>query len=463
MSVFDREVYKGRREKLKASMGSGQILLLGNVESSVNFKDNWYPFRQDSTLLYYTGIDIPGIHLIIDVDLGTETIYGDELTIDDVVWTGPLPSLSEIANKAGIETVKATAHLSKDVKPSQCSYLPPYRPEQTLLLADLLGKNIQDVTLNADKKLIKAIIAQRNIKEAREIAEMDEAVKFTYDMHLAVMKHARAGQYESDLVGIASSIAYKHQVGFAYPAILTKRGEVLHNHDHHGLLENGDMVLYDGGCESRSHYAGDITRTFPIGGKWQPLQKDLYDVVYDSYKQSVEAMRLGIAFKDVHLLACKVLCKGLKDLGFMKGDVDDAVANGAHTMFFQCGLGHMIGLDVHDMENLGEPLVGYSDKIVKSTEFGLKSLRLGRELKEGYAVTIEPGIYIIPSLIELRKSQGLYKDFINYDLLEKHASFGGIRLEDDFVITADGYKMIGDDIDIPRTSDEISAYMQQFS
>ena len=411
---------------------------------------------------YYAGINKPNIHLLIDIDSNTEVLYADNLTIDDIVWTGPLPTNQDLASQVGINMCKPLSALSKDIR-VDALYLPPYRPEHIILLSELLSIHRSDVANAYSLPFVMAVINQRNIKEDREIKEMSLAVNHSYDMHNAVMKAAKSGMYESDLVGIASAVAHHHQVPFSYPAILTKRGEVLHNHDHSGFLDNGDIVLYDGGCESRSGYAGDITRTFPIGGKWQALQKDLYDVVHKSYTDSVRALEPGTFFKDIHLLACRALVEGLSDVGFMKGDPDDAVANGAHTMFFQCGLGHMIGLDVHDMENLGEHLVGYSDEIEKSKEFGLKSLRLGRRLKTGYTVTVEPGIYIIPALIELRKSEGLYKDFINYDFLEKHASFGGIRIEDNFLITDDGSSLLGAENIAPRTSKEVEDFMAEFS
>ena len=460
--VFDASVYIERRKNLKSSLCSGQLLLIGNQESSINFKDNWYHFRQDSTFLYYIGINKPNIHVLIDIDKDTTVLYGDELTIDDIVWTGPLPTNQDLADQVGITKCKPLKALFEDIN-KDALYLPPYRPEHNILLSALLDTDINKAAQSFSHSLVQAVINQRNIKEDREIQEMSLAVNHSYDMHNAVMKAAKSGMYESDLVGIASAVAHHHQVPFSYPAILTKRGEVLHNHDHSGLLNDGDMVLYDGGCESRSGYAGDITRTFPIGGKWQPLQKDLYDIVHDAYNQSVKALRPGTLFKDIHLLACKALVSGLKEIGFMKGDSDDAVANGAHTMFFQCGLGHLIGLDVHDMENLGEEYVGYSQEIEKSKEFGLKSLRLGRRLQTGYTVTVEPGIYIIPALIELRKSQGMYSDFINYNFLERHASFGGIRLEDNFLITNDGSTLLGEENIAPRSSEEVESFMNQFS
>ena len=459
MRVFESTVYIQRREILKKRLGRGKVLLYGNQEVGVNFKDNWYPFRQDSTLLYYTGIDIPDVHLMIDIDQNEEVLFGNSLTIDDIVWTGPLPSLQEIAHAAGISKVSPLKKLT-DVVDDTTMYLPPYRSDHTLLLSGILDIPTNEVSAKASLPLIHAVIQQRNYKDRLEIEEMNQAVAFSYDMHKAVMKASKEGIYEYDLVGVASEIAYQNHVHFAYPAILTKRGEVLHNHDHSHLISSNDIILYDGGCESHKYYAGDITRTFPVNGEWTSLQKDLYDVVYDSFSQCERSLRPGVLFKDVHLLGSKVIFEGMKSLGFAKGDVDDAVANGAHTLFFQCGLGHMIGLDVHDMENLGEHHVGYGEELKKSKEFGLKSLRLARTLEPGFALTVEPGIYIIPELIEMRKQESIFHEFINFDRLEKIADFGGIRLEDNYVITADGYTRLGDHVEMPRTSEEIEAFMK---
>ena len=459
MNRFPPDVYTARRKVLKERIGSGQVLLVGNQESGINFKDNWYPFRQDSTLLYYTGIDVPDVHVLLDIDADQEILFGNELTIDDIVWTGPMPSLQDMARSAGINQVLPLDQLDRYVH-SETMYLPPYRAEHSILLSDLTGISIDQIEKKSSMILIHAVINQRNYKDDGEVAEMEQAVKYSYDMHKAVMRACRVGLTESDLVGVAAEVANQHQVAFAYPAILTKRGEVLHNHDHSGQLQSGDIVLYDGGCESQKYYAGDITRTFPVDGKWTSLQREMYEVVYKAYAKSTAALQPGVTFKSVHLLACRTLASGLKDLGFMKGDADEAVAQGAHTMFFQCGLGHMIGLDVHDMENLGETHVGYGNGMHKSTEFGLKSLRLGRTLEEGFALTVEPGIYIIPTLIELRKSEGKFLDFINYDLLEKHKDFGGIRLEDNFLITDSGAKLLAEESIAPRTAIEIEAFMR---
>ena len=450
--------YPSRRKRLAEKVGTGKILLIGNTHSSVNYKDNWYPFRQDSTLLYYTGIDIPDVHFLMDLDEGKEILFGNELTVEDIIWTGSLPTLQELADQAGIQSVLPLNQL-KSIAASSILFLPPYRPEHTIMLSDMLQVPIDEVASGSSPELTMAVIEQRNFKEAAEIDEMDEAVKYSYEMHKAVMEACKAGLTEHELVGVASEICYKFNVHFSYLPILTKYGEVLHNHNYAHLLENEDMVLFDGGCESPGHYAGDITRTFPVSGNWTKLQRDIYDIVFAAYKQSADLLRPGIRFLDIHLNAGKILFEGMKSLGFAKGNSDDAVREGAHTMFMQCGLGHMIGLDVHDMENLGEELVGYTNDLKKSKEFGLKSLRLARTLQEGFALTVEPGIYIIPTLIDLRKSQGMFSEFINYEKLEGIKDFGGIRIEDNFYITKEGSRMIGGDIEIPRTSEEVEDFM----
>ena len=454
MNTFNRETYIERRKVLRSKLGKGRVLLLGNDESSMNYKDNWYHFRQDSTFLYYFGLDQPGLAAIIDVDTGEEIIFGDELTIDDIIWTGRLPKLSDLAESIGVSKTLPASKLIK-YSSGDLLYLPPYRPAHSVKIGSLIGMKPRKVNKRFSMRLIRAITDQRLIKSEEEIEQMDQAVTISDRMHLEVMKQTKPGLKEHELVAVASKVAFDHNVHFAYPPILTKYGEVLHNHYHGNTLNDGDMVLFDGGTESEMHYAGDITRTFPVNGRFDSRQKDLYDIVYHSFMASVEAMKPGVRFLDVHLLAGQKIVEGLKDLGIMKGDPAEAVSQGAHTMFLPCGLGHLIGLDVHDMENFGEENIGYTSELKKSTEFGLKSLRLGRELQAGFALTVEPGIYIVPELIDLRKSQGKYFDFINYDELNKFRNFGGIRLEDNFVITETGYRLLG--IKMPRTAEEIEA------
>lgn len=456
--MFQQQTYISRRDDLRRLIGSGKILLLSNDHSPKNYKDNYYHFRQDSTFLYYTGINQPNMHLVIDADQGIDTLYGDDPSIDDIIWEGPQPSIKEIAQLAGIsQTKKLQALYDEDLIASH--YLPPYRGQQTLMLSSLTGISTQEIEDRASKKLISSVIRQRSRKSEEELIQMDDAVDRTYKMHINAMRHTKAGIIESVLVGKGADVAHSFNTELAYPAILTTRGEVLHNHHHHRELRSSDLILCDMGCESDLHYAGDITRTWPVSGKWTEQQKDIYTIVHDAYQSAVDMLRPGVAFKDVHHKACTTIATGLFSLGIMKGDPHEAVQQGAHTIFFPHGLGHMIGLDVHDMENLGENLVGYSDEIQRSQEFGFRSLRLGKKLEEGYALTIEPGIYFINELIELRKSQGAHIDFINYGVLENYKDFGGIRLEDNYAITASGYRKLGNtSLDLaPEKIEEIMA------
>lgn len=452
--AFNKETYIKRRQVLIERMSSGRIFILGNNESSVNFKDNHYHFRQDSTFLYYFGIDLPGLVGVIDANNGDVILYGDELSIDDIVWTGPLPSLQSLAELSGVSLVKPFSQVINSVS-ADLHFLPPYRADQTLMLSKLIGKKPHKIEKRASNRLIRAVVAQREIKSEEEIVEINKAVSITNEMHLAVMKFAKAGMKEHHLVSEAAKVAYDHNVHFSFTPIMTTQGQVLHNHSYHNTLEAGDMLLFDGGCESLSHYAGDITRTFPVSAQFDERQTALYNIVHHAQSRSVALCQVGTPFYEAHIETCRTIVEGFKEIGVMKGDVEEAIADGAHTMFFQCGLGHMMGLDVHDMENLGEPKVGYDSKIEKRTDFGFKSLRLGKELQEGFVITVEPGIYMIPELIDLRKSQKAHEAFINYPELEKWRNFGGIRLEDDFVIRSTGPELLG--IEMPRSIEEIES------
>jgi Xaa-Pro aminopeptidase len=446
---FDSSIYQERRNQLKKNLKSGKYLFLGNKESGINFRDNWYPFRQDSTFLYYFGVNLPGLCAIVDVDNDEEIIFGDELTIDDIVWTGPLPALHELAGKAGINTVFPVNKLNNYIN-SETHHLPPYRPEHVIAISQYKGIDAGSVSGTASISFIKAVVAQRSIKSSEEVEQLHIAASHTSEMHHRVMKSAEAGRYEYDLVAQAYKYAWSCHLPMSFTPISTINGHILHNHDYSHQLKSGDMVLFDGGMEAPSGYAGDMTRTFPVDGTFSSIQAEMYDIVHRSFKAAEAAVKPGVKFKDIHLLAARVLVEGLSELGIMKGDPAEAVADGAHTMFFQCGLGHMMGLDVHDMENLGEQYVGYTDTFIKSKEFGLKSLRLGKELHPGYVVTVEPGIYIIPELIDLRRSEGKYLNFINYDELNKYRNFGGIRIENDYLVTESGYELLGDPIPTSR-------------
>ncbi|WP_215224592.1 aminopeptidase P family protein [Echinicola shivajiensis] len=455
--MFNREIYKERRAQLKAKMGSGQLLFLGNDEASINFKHNWYPFRQDSTFLYYFGLSLPGLVAVIDCDEDKDYIFGNDYEIDDIVWTGPQPTIAELAEKAGVSNTGSLSKLANTVK-GDCQVLPPYRGEHVLKLREIFGRSVEEVEAMASVPFIQAVAGQRNIKSEEELVELEKAVTTTSELHLAVMKAARPGMKEYELVAIANKVVRDKNAALSFPPISTINGQTLHNHYYGNTINEGDLLLFDSGAESPEFYAGDMTRTFPVSAKFDTRQRELYEIVYKSHRTAVEALRPGVKFKDIHLLAAEALVEGLKGVGLMKGDAKEAVAAGAHTMFFQCGLGHMMGLDVHDMENLGEQYVGYTPELKKSTEFGLKSLRLGKELEAGNVITIEPGIYIIPEIIDMYKSSGKIDDYINYDLLDTYRDFGGIRVEEDFVITSDGADLLGtplpiapDDVERVRT------------
>ncbi|MBD8490122.1 aminopeptidase P family protein [Echinicola sp. CAU 1574] len=440
--MFNKEIYQQRRAELKARMGSGQLLFLGNDEASINFKHNWYPYRQDSTFLYYFGISLPGLVAVIDCDEDKDYIFGNDYEIDDIVWTGPQPTIAELAEKVGVSHTAPLSKLDALVK-GHCQILPPYRGEHVLQLSEIFNKPVKEVENLVSVPFIKAVATQRNIKSAEELVELNKAVTTTSEIHLAVMKAARPGMKEHELVAIATKVARDNNVSLSFPPIATINGQTLHNHYYGNTINNGDIMLFDCGAESPEFYAGDMTRTFPVSAAFDNRQRELYEIVYKAHRTAVEALKPGKRFMDVHLLAAETLVEGLKGVGLMKGDTQEAVANGAHTMFFQCGLGHMMGMDVHDMENLGEQYVGYTDQLKKSTEFGLKSLRLGKELEPGNVITVEPGIYIIPELIDMYKESGKLDAFINYDKLETYRDFGGIRIEEDFVITESGSDLLG--------------------
>ncbi len=450
---FSCNTYIERRNILKAKLPNSIILLLGNDESSSNFKDNWYPFRQDSTLVYYCGVSLNNLALLIDTNTGEEILFGEELSMDDIIWTGPQPSLMELALLAGINKVKSFSEIKKYLS-QNVAYLPPYRPEHFLKLHLWLGISINEIEATVSVPLIKAIALQRNKKSEEELVELDKASTITSRMHKAVITGAKEGMYEYEIAAIGQRYLWDNYVNNSFLPIATVNGNVLHNHYYGNKLTAGKMLLFDSGGELQNGYCGDMTRTIPVEKTFTNKQREIYEVVHSAYTKAVAMLRPGILFKDVHLAACKEIVIGLQKIGLMKGNADEAVVAGAHTMFFQCGLGHLIGLDVHDMENLGEQYVGYTDEIIKSKEFGLKSLRLGRALEQNYTITVEPGIYIIPELIDRWKATGICKDFINYEMLETYRNFGGIRVEDCFAITANGSKLLGEALEITCNSIE---------
>lgn len=403
--MFSKETYINRRQVLKKAIASGIILFPGNEEVGMNYRDNIYHFRQDSSFLYYSGIDNPNLFLLIDVDANIEIVFGNDLTIEQTVWTGPQESLSISAERSGITNVQPFSFVEAILKTAiqqkrAIHFLPPYRSAITLKLSHWLGIPTNVLAEKASIKLSKAIITQRSYKTNEELVEIEKAVDITSAMHLKAIQSARPGMAEYEIAGQVECTAVCLGGQLAFPTILTVNGQYLHNHAGSNILKEGQLVLCDSGAETSMHYAGDMTRTFPVSRTFTARQKEIYNIVLQAEEAAIATLKPGTLFRDSHLTACKEILIGLKELGLVKGDLDEAVAKGAHTLFFQCGLGHMMGLDVHDMENIGEEYVGYTDTLKKSTEFGLKSLRLGKELEEGFVLTVEPGIYFIPELID---------------------------------------------------------------
>ena len=460
--TFEKSVYTHRRSVLKKAVGSGLILLMGNDESPMNYRDNTFSFRQDSTFLYYFGLDVAGLAAVIDTESGEDIIFGTELTIDDIVWTGLLPSINEMAQQVGVEKRQPYPTLEVMIRKAlslnrAIHFIPPYRADNAIKLSAWLNVPVQRLSAQASVSLTKAIINQRSYKEAREIIEIDKAVLITTKMHLAAMQYARPGMKEYEVASKVQEVAYTEGGSLAFPIILTVNGETLHNHYHGNIIREGQMVLCDAGAENDMHYAGDMTCTFPVGKKFTTKQKEIYEIVLHTHQTAVSLLKPGMLYRDIYIKACETLVEGLKSVNLMRGNATEAVAAGAHAMFFQCGLGHMMGLDVHDMENLGEEYVGYTDTLKKSTQFGMKSLRLGRALELGFVLTVEPGIYIIPTLIDQWKAEGKFRDFINYDVLETYRDFSGIRIEEDFVITTEGYLLLGKAL--PKTISEVEVIL----
>lgn len=459
--MFSKDTYVSRRKTLLHNVGKGLLFFPGNGESGMNYKDNWYPFRQDSTFLYYTGINhIPDLFFVIDIENDEEILFGNDPTPEEIVWTGAKEPLADLAEKAGIKKVKPRKELaeflgSRKKKGQPIHYLPPYRPQLTILISELLEIPVQKVEENKSEGLIKAVVQQRAIKTEEEIEEIEKAVNITSKMHLHAIKNAVPGRSEKEIAGELQAIAIAGGGNISFPIILTKNGQYLHNHATEAIIEEGDIILCDCGAETAMNYAGDMTRTFPAGKSFSPLQKEVYNIVLNAHNTALEALKPGVLFRDIHLLASTKLAEGLKTIGLMKGDPEEAVAAGAHTLFFQCGLGHYMGMDVHDMENLGEQYVGYTDELAKSKAFGLKSLRLGKALEAGNVLTVEPGLYFNPFLIDSWEQQNKYAEFINYREVKKFREFGGIRVEEDLLITNSGSRILGKPL--AKAAEEIEA------
>ncbi|MBP1645287.1 MAG: Xaa-Pro aminopeptidase [Bacteroidetes bacterium] len=461
--MFSKSTYVNRRKQLAKDIKDGLILILGNSDSPFNYLANTYTFRQDSSFRYFFEYNLQDLAGVIDANSGEDYLFGDDVEIDDIIWTGPVASVKDRADKIGVKNSGSRKDLSNLLEQAilqerKIHFLPPYRAENRNLLSSLLHIKKDHVEKFASLELRKAIVKQRSIKSLEEIAEIEKAIETAYKMHTTMMRMAKnLNTYEYEIAGIMEGIALSGGGPVSFPIILTTHGEILHGHDHSLKLKKGRMLVSDAGCETPSGYCSDITRTVPCGGKFDERQKAVYEAVLNANLIAQKSIKPGIEYKKVHLKAVKELGEGLKAIGLMKGDIEEAVKEGAMGLFMPHGLGHMMGMDVHDMENFDETIVGYDEKTSRSNQFGLRSLRFGRKLEPGHVITNEPGCYFIPALIDKFKAEKKFLSFVNYKELESYKDFGGIRIEDDILVTEKSSRVLG--TPIPKTVKEIEEIM----
>ena len=463
--MFTADIYSARRAELRRRIGKGIILLPGNVESPFNYPNNTFHFRQDSTFMYFFGHSVPALAGVIDVESGEETLYGDDFTVEDIIWMGPQPTIRDFADEVGVAQSKPMAKLQEDVRRAislgrEVHYLPPYRGETILMMSDMLG--IHPSMLHARKSwdLLFAVAEMRERKGEEEIAALEEAFEIGYQMHTAAMRNTRAGRTEHEVAGIVDGMALRYGTGVSFTTILSQHGEVLHNHDHSGTMQDGRLVLCDAGGEHLNGYVSDHTRTFPVSGKFSQKQKDIYNIVLAAHDAAAAALRPNMMYTEYSDAAFHTLIEGLKGLEVVRGSVDDAIAAGAAYLFMPHGLGHGIGLDVHDCENIGERSFSFAEVEERAKQSACCITRAWRRLQPGTVLSNEPGIYFVPDLIDKYKAEGKCKGIVNYDKLEEYRDFGGIRLEDDMIVTATGSKQIGSK-QIPITVEDVEAVLGQ--
>ena len=463
--MFSKETYVSRRAELKKLVKSGIIILFGNNDSPANYPNNAYsPFRQDSSFLYYFGQKRDGLVGIIDIDNDMEILIGDDISVEDIVWYGSVDSVHDMAQQVGVANtapMKTLKTICNDAlrQKRKVHFLPPYRFDIKLQVFDLLGIHPNQQKESASMDLIKAVVKMRSAKEPQEIEELERAAVIGYKMHTTAMRMCKPGAIEQNIAGYLKGIAHGYGAMESFATILSQHGEIMHGAPSMNPLEDGRLLLVDAGAETINNYCSDNTRTMPVNGKFTQRQLEIYSIVEECHDYALKAARPGVKYWDVHFGVCRLMTDRLKELGLMKGDTDEAVAAGAHAMFLCHGLGHMMGMDVHDMENFDQINVGFDEETRPNLEqFGTNCLRMGRRLEEGFVVTDEPGIYFIPALIDDWRSKGLHKDFINYDMLETYKDFGGIRIEDDLLITKDGCRFLGKDR-IPYHPKDVEEFM----
>ena len=465
--MFSKDTYIKRREQLCRLINNGIVLLFGNNESPCNYPANAYaPFRQDSSFLYYFGLQEIGLIGVIDTETNEEWLLGNDVDVEDIVWYGSVPTMVSLSESVGVRNsapLEKIHDIVKDAteKKRKIHFLPPYRHDNQILLMDLLGIHPSKQREAASLELINAVVEMRSRKSDDEIAELERASVIGYEMHTKAMRMTRPGRTEKFIAGHIDSVAYSLGAKQSFATIYTQHGEIMHGAPAMNVVEDGRLVLCDCGAETINNYCSDHTRTLPVNGKFTTRQKEIYDIVAECHDYVLDVAKPGVKYFDVHLAVCRHMTERLKELGLMKGDVDEAVMQGAHAMFLPHGLGHMMGLDVHDMEGLGQIHVGFDEETrPRLDQFGTNCLRMGRRLQEGFVVTDEPGIYFIPALIDSWKASGHCKDFINYEMLETYKDFGGIRIEDDLLITSDGCRFLGEKR-IPYHTKDVEKYMEE--
>ena len=462
--LFCQQTYINRRETLRKRIGSGLILLMGNNDSPMNYPSNVYKFRQDSCFLYYFGQHREGLVGVIDADEGKEYLIGNDIDIEDIVWFGQVDSVADLAAQCGVAHSAPMSQLAQLVEKAKgqgrkIHFLPPYRHDIQIQLMDLLGIHPSQQRQQASVELIKAVVDQRAAKTEEEIAEIEKACAIGYEMHTTAMRLCQPGVTEQYIAGVISGIASSKGCITSFPSILSMHGEIMHGYPSPRPLEAGRLMLCDAGAETNENYCSDNTRTTPISGTFTQRQRDIYNIVVECHDYALSIAAPGVKWWDVHFCVARLMTERLKELGLMKGDTDEAVRNGAHAMFMPHGLGHMMGMDVHDMEGLGQTYVGFDEEVQPNLEqFGTNCLRCGRRLQEGWVMTDEPGIYFIPALIDEWRAKGINKDFLNFDLLETYKDFGGIRLEDDILITKEGCRFLGDKL-IPYHTKDVEEFL----
>ena len=463
--MFDKNTYVSRRVKLRELVKDGIIILFGNNESPCNYPSNgYYPFRQDSSFLYYFGLNRDGLVGVIDIDNGTETLVGNDIDIEDIVWYGSVDSVHDMAESVGVAHTAPMPSLKTICDEAlrhnrRIHFLPPYRHDIMLQVYDLLGIHPSQQKERASMELINAVVKMRSTKEQQEIEELERAATIGYRMHTTAMRLTKPGLTEKFVGGQVDGVAHSYGAMVSFPTIFSQHGEIMHGNPSMAVLESGRLALCDAGAETVNNYCSDNTRTFPVNGKFTQRQLDIYTIVEACHDYVLDVAKPGVKYMDVHFAVCRLMTERLKELGLMKGDTDEAVAAGAHAMFLPHGLGHMMGMDVHDMENLDQINVGFdAETRPRLDQFGTNCLRMGRRLEEGFVVTDEPGIYFIPALIDDWKASGHCAEFLNFDKIETYKDFGGVRIEDDVLITKDGCRFIGKER-IPYHPKDVEAFM----